>query len=48
MHLRRNAYSAPASYSPCGGQLLAGADYCGLDEESLRLGFNLVVAEWAA
>lgn len=31
-----------------GGELLAGADYCGLDEESLRLGFNLVVAEWAA
>lgn len=30
------------------GELLAGADYCGLDEESLRLGFNLVVAEWAA
>ena len=31
-----------------GGELLAGAGYCGLDEESLRLGFNLVVAEWAA
>ena len=31
-----------------GGELLAGANYCGLDEESLRLGFNLVMAEWAA
>ena len=30
------------------GELLAGANYCGLDEESLRLGFNLVMAEWAA
>ena len=31
-----------------GGELLAGANYCGLNEESLRLGFNLVMAEWAA